>query len=180
MEEERDLREKEKEVANNPAEDYIFQVSEIHKIGLKFWDGFKLYIDQNKSEDFTYVSAFDLCEKIKKGKNLTSKEISFGKKVLNFIENNPEIIEEIKALSKLEETETIEIKVIYDRFKQINKDEWERLFAIAEHKQVFSNIEFANIKSFRISLTKKELIKEQALLHAYESLKKLKRFGIKI
>ena len=180
MEEERDLREKEKEVANNPAEDYIFQVSEIYKMGLKFWDGLKFHIDKNKSADFEYMSAFSICEKIKKSKNLTSKDISFGKKVLIFISDKPYLIEGIKAFSKLEEVETIEIKEIYDRFQQISKDEWERLLAIAEHKQVFNNIELANIKSVRNSLVKKELIKEQALLHAYKSIKQLKRFGIKI
>ena len=179
-EDERDLREKEKEVANNPAEDYIFQISEIYKIGLKFWDGLKFYIDKNKPADLDYMSTFDICEKIKKSKNLTSKDISFGQKVLNIIDDKPELVEKIKTLSELEEPDIVEIKMIYDRFQQTSKDEWERILAIAEHKQIFNNIELANIKSVRISLTKKEMIKEQALLHAYKSLQKLKRFGIKI
>lgn len=73
-----------------------------------------------------------------------------------------------------------ELKDIYDRLSRLTKNEWERIFAIAEHKQIFINIEMANLKSVNISFTKKELIKEQAILHAYESLKKLRRFGIEI
>jgi len=180
-EKERDLREKEKEVANNPAEDYIFKISEIYKLGLKFWDGLKKYIEQNNlQEKFAYMSAYDVWECIKKCKNLTTKDINFGLKVLDFLEENYELTDEIKSLSKLEDTAMPELKDIYDRFLRVSKDEWERLIAIADHKQVFTNVEMANVKSIRISLTKKEIIKEQAILHAYKSLKKLKQFGIKI
>ena len=179
-EEERDLREKEKEVDINNVEDSIFLISEIYKMGLKFWEGLKFYIDKNKPDDLAYMSAFNLCEKIKKGKNLTSKEIAFGRKVFDFIDEKPELIDEIKTLSKLEDTETIEIKFIYDKLLLLSKNDWDRIIAIAEHKNIFSNIELANVKSVRISLIKKETIKEQALLHTYESLKKLKRFGINI
>ena len=180
-EEERDLREKEKEKADNPAEDYILNVSEIYKLDLKFWDGFKSYIEQNNlQEKFAYMSAYSVWECIKKGKNLTAKDINFGLKVLNFLDENHELTDEIKSLSKLEDTAMPELKDIYDRFLRVSKDEWERLIAIADHKKVFTNVEMANVKSVRISLTKKEIIKEQAILHAYKSLKKLKQFGIKI
>ena len=179
-EEDRDLREKEKENSQNPAEDYIYKVGKIYKLGLKFWDGLKQYIEKNKPEELPYMSAYDVWACIKKAKNLTNKEINFGQKVLIFLENQPELIDEIKALSKLEETEMFELKDIYDRLSRLTKNEWERIFAIAEHKQIFINIEMANLKSVNISFTQKELIKEQAILHAYESLKKLRRFGIEI
>jgi hypothetical protein len=179
-EEERDLREKEKETTANTAEETIFIISEIYKMGLKFWEGLKFYIDQNKCTDLEYIGAFELHEKIKKGKNLTSKEIAFGRKVFDFIDEKSELIDEIKTLSKLEDTETVEIKFIYDKLLLLSKDDWDRVIAIAENMNIFNNIELANVKSVRISLTKKETIKEQALLHAYESLTKLKRFGIKI
>lgn len=179
-EEERDLREKEKENSQNPAEDYIYKVGKIYKLNLKFWDGLKQYIENNKHEELPYMSAYDVWVCIKKAKNLTNKEINFGQKILTLLEKKPELIDDIKELSNLEETETIELKDIYDRLARLTKNEWERVFAIAEHKQVFANVEMANIKSVSNSLTKKEIIKEQAILHAYESLKKLNRFGIKI
>jgi hypothetical protein len=175
---ERDEREKEKEIDTNDIESTLFVISEIYKLGLKFWDGFGIYLNKNKSENFDYWTALELCDKLKNQQNI--KEISFGKRVLDFIQKNPSIIEEIKSLSKLEETETIEIKTIYDKLLFLKKEDWDKWIAVAEQTKVFNNHELANIKSVRISLTKKELIKERALLKAYESLKKLRKFGIKI
>ena len=175
---ERDEREKEKEVDTNDIESIIFVISEIYKLGLKFWDGFKIYLDRNNSED--YMTAFELHEKLKKGKNLLPKDISFGKRVLNLIQENPSVLEEIKSLSKLEETETVEIKPVYDKLLLWKKEDWDKWISLADQTKIFNNIELANVKSVRISVTKKELIKEQALLKAYESLKKLRKFGLKI
>jgi hypothetical protein len=179
-EKERDLREKDKEIDINNVEDSIFLVSEIYKMGLKFWEGLKFYIDKNKLADLEYMSAFDLHGKLKKEKNLTSKEIAFGKKVFDFIEGTPELIDEIKSLSKLEEIKTVEIKFIYDKLLLLSKDNWDRIIDVANHTKIFNNIELANVKSVRISLSKKEIVREQALIKTHESLKKLKRFGIKI
>ena len=46
--------------------------------------------------------------------------------------------------------------------------------------KIFSIPELSNVESVRNSLIKKEKIKEQAIFKAYESIKKLKKFGIKI
>ena len=177
---ERDEREKEKEIETTNVENTIFVISEIYKLGLKFWDGFKIYLDKNKPKDFDYLTARELYDKLKTYKNLIPKEISFGKKVLNFIQENPSVVEEIKSLSKLKEVVAIEIKPIYDKLLLLKKKDWDKWIAVAEQTKVFNNHELANIKSVRISLIKNELIKEQALLKAYESLKKLSKWGMEI
>ncbi|MDP2175216.1 MAG: hypothetical protein Q8K70_04825 [Bacteroidota bacterium] len=51
---------------------------------------------------------------------------------------------------------------------------------VASQTKIFDNLEFSNIKSVQTSLTKKEKIKKQALIKAYESIKKLKKFGVKL
>jgi hypothetical protein len=38
----------------------VFIVSEIQKMGLKFWDGFRYYIDSKKPDGFDWSIAFDL------------------------------------------------------------------------------------------------------------------------
>ncbi|HNR85172.1 MAG TPA: hypothetical protein PKN22_09865 [Taishania sp.] len=48
------------------------------------------------------------------------------------------------------------------------------------HTKVFDNLELANVKTVQTALAKKEKIKEQSLIRAYESLNKLKKFGINI
>ena len=51
---------------------------------------------------------------------------------------------------------------------------------VASQTKVFDHLEIANVKTVQTALAKKEKIKEQALIRAYESLKKLKKFGFKI
>jgi hypothetical protein len=177
-EEEKVQRESEKEVDANSVEDSIFIVSEIQKMGLKFWDGFRQYIDLNKPDGYDWSSAFDLVSSLRKSKNLTSREIAFGKKVLDYVQESPHLITEVKALSKLEETEIVEVKFIYDKLLLVSKDDWRRIIDLANQTKIFNNLELANVKSVQSSLTKKEKVKEQALIKAYESIKKLKKFGI--
>lgn len=179
-EEEKQNRENEKELDTNDVENTIFVISEIHKMGLKFWDGLKIYLNRNPQENFNEMLLFDLFKKLKERKNLVQREISFGKKVLDFIGQKPELIDEIKSLSKLEDTESVEIKVIYDRLLLISKEEWKQMIDLATQTKIFTLPELANVKSVQTALAKREIVKEQSLLSAYESMKKLKRFGIKI
>lgn len=179
-EEEKEQRENEKEINTNNVEDSIFIVSEIQKLGLKFWDGMKTYIDTNKPDGVDWSLAFDLFKKLNEHKNLTNREINFGKKVLDFVQENPALLEQIKLLSTLPEKEIIEVKFIYDKLLLISKDDWKRIIDLASQTKMFDNLEFANVKSVQASLSKKENVKEQALIKCYESIKKLKRFGIVI
>ena len=179
-EEEKAQRENEEEIDTNSVEDSIFIVSEIQKMGIKFWDGFRKYIDMNKPEGFEWSIAFDLVSKLSKSNNLTSREINFGKKVLEYIRTSPQLIEEVKALSKLEESEIVEVKFIYDKLLLISKEDWKRIIDIANQTKIFNNLELSNVKSVQTSLLKKEKVKEQALIRTYDSIMKLKKFGIKI
>lgn len=176
--EERDKREKEKETDINNVEDAVFLISEIYRMGLKFWDGFKIFINKNNLKDFDYIVSFDLLKKLKENKNLTSREISFGQRAINYINSNPSLIDEIKLLSRLEDKEIIEVKFMYDKLSLLTKEDWSRIVDLASQTKIFDNLELENVKSVQISLVKKENIKEQALIKAYNSLKKLKRFGI--
>lgn len=178
--EEKEQRENEKELDTNRVEDSVFIVSEIQKLGLKFWDGFKLYINKNNLDSFDWSLAFDIHNRLSKNKNLTTREIAFGKKVIDFLQLNPKIVEEVKALSKLEEMEIVEVKFIYDKLLMISKEDWKRIIDIANQTKIFNDLELSNVKAVQTALSKKEMVKEQALIRAYESLKKLKKFGIKI
>lgn len=62
----------------------------------------------------------------------------------------------------------------------LQKEDWKRIIDLASQTKIFNNLELANVKSVQTSLAKKEKIKEQALIRAYESMKKLKKFGINI
>ena len=179
-EEEKIIRENEKEIDTNNVEDAVFLISEIQKMGLRFWDGFKIYIDKNKPDGFDFMLMFDLLKKLKEQKNMTSREVTFGKKVIDFVQTNPSLVEEIKSLSNLEDKEIVEVKFMYDKLLLLSKDDWKRIIDVAGHTKIFNNLELANVKSVQTSLSKKEIIKEQALIRCFESLQKLKKFGIKV
>jgi hypothetical protein len=177
---ERTQRENERETNNNNIEDSIFTVSEIQKMGLKFWDGFRIYIERGKIDEFDWSLAFDITNKLRNSINLSAREISFGKKVIEFINSKPSLYEEVKSLSNLEDSQFVEVKFIYDKLLLISKDDWKRIFDISNHTNIIINLELSNLKAVYNSINKKEIVKEQALIKAYESIKKLKRFGIKV
>lgn len=179
-EEEKLQRDSEKEVNTNSIEDSVFIISEIQKMGLKFWDGFRIHIDKNKSADFDWSTAFDIVSSLSKNKNLSSREINFGKKVLDYIQSEPQLIDDVKKLSNYEESETIELKFIYDKLLLLSKNDWNRIIDLASQTKIFDSLELANIKSVQSTLAKKQLVREQALIQSYKSLEKLKKFGILI
>jgi hypothetical protein len=178
--EEKSLRDNEKEINSNSVDDSIYLISEIYKLGLKFWDGFLKYIQLNNIKEYDWNTAFDLVSKLKKQSNLNTVEKLLGKNVLKYVNANPDIIEKIKSLSKFIETDTIEIKFIFDRLSLISKEDWKRIIDLGSQTKLFDNLELSNIKTVQNSILRKEIIKEQSLIKAYDSIKKLSKFGFKI
>lgn len=178
--EEKENRENEKDLNVNNVEDTVFIISEIQKLGLKFWDGFKFHIEKNSLNEFDWTQCLDLLNRIRNKKNLTNRDISYGKRVLDLIEENPKLMDEIKSLSKLDETAVIEVKFIYDRLLLLSKDDWKRIIDLATQTSVFEYLEISNVKQVNTAIMRKESVKEQALIKCYESIQKLKKFGVKV
>lgn len=179
-EDEKDQRESEKELNMNNVDDTLFVISEIHSLGAKFWDGLKRFLIDNEVAELDKIIIHDIYSRIKNGTNLALREIAHGKKVLDFINEDLEIIDEIKDCSDVPESESPNIKSIYDRLSLLSKDEWNRYLDLGGQTKIFDNLELANIKTVYNTMLKNELIKEQALLKCYSSLLKLKKFGVKI
>ena len=76
--------------------------------------------------------------------------------------------------------EYVEIKFMFDRLKLLSKDDWKKIIDLANQTNIFTIPEFGNVKSIQSAISKNEQIKEQSLMKAFESLLKLKRFGISI
>lgn len=100
--------------------------------------------------------------------------------MIQYLSENSTFYEEVKALSKFEDQESIEIKCMFDRLKLLSKDDWKRIIDLANQTQIFTIPELGNVKSIQSAITKNEQIKEQSLIKAFESLLKLKRFGMRI
>lgn len=177
---EKDERESEKEINTNNEEDRLFVVSEIHKFGLKFWDGFCKYLINHPTDNFNPESVEAVFKNLQKGKNLLPRDITIGKKTIALLSENPALFEKIKGFSKLADQDQIEIKFIFDKFKLVSKDDWKRIIDLASQTKSFTIPEMGNVKSIQSALVKNEQVKEQALLKCYESILKLKKFGILI
>ena len=177
---EKDERDNEKEIDTNNQEDRLFIISEIHKFGLKFWDGFYKYLNTNHLEGFNKDSVEEVLKAIQKNKNLLPRDITIGRKIMQYLAENPSFLEELKTLSKFEEKESVDIKSIFDRLKLLSKDDWKKIINLADQTKIFTIPELGNVKSIQSAISKNEQIKEQSLMKAFESLLKLKRFGISI
>ena len=178
--EEKENRENEKEIDTNNQEDRLFVISEIHKLGLKFWNGFVMYLGRNSIEGFNVNSVEEVFKNIQKGKNLLPRDITIGRKLMQYLDENPSFLEEIKALSKMEDKESVELKFMFDRLKLLSKDDWKRIIDLANQTKIFTIPELGNVKSIQTAIAKNEPLKEQSLMKVFESLLKLKRFGVKI
>ena len=177
---EKDERDNEKEIDTNNQEDRLFIISEIHKFGLKFWDGFYKYLNTNHLEGFNKDSVEEVLKAIQKNKNLLPRDITIGRKIMQYLAENPSFLEELKTLSKFEEKESVDIKSIFDRLKLLSKDDWKKIINLADQTKIFTIPELGNVKSIQSAISKNEQIKEQSLMKAFESLLKLKRFGISL
>jgi len=177
---EKEERENEKEIDTNNQEDRLFIISEIYKFGLKFWDGFFIYLGSNPLEDFNRNSVEEVLKAIQKNKNLLPRDITVGRKTIQYLSENPSFLEEIKVLSKFQDKESVEIKFMFDRLKLLSKNDWKKITDLANQTKIFTIPELGNVKSIQSSIAKNEQIKEQSLIKAFESLVKLKKFGIKV
>lgn len=185
--EEVELRDKEKESTDESADDKIHLVSQIKEKGIEFWDGFKNYIDKEKIAEFDYYKLMDLVNRLKKNQNLRTQDLRIGKKVCEFINETPSLLDRVKKYSKIDESQVTkshegasDLKAIYDRLKLLKEDDWKKAIDIGEQTKIFSYQELSNVKYVHLGIKKKEKIKENPIIKAYNSLIKLKKFGIKI
>ncbi|GIZ09228.1 AIPR family protein [Flavobacterium sp. UMI-01] len=171
-------REIETEEVGNKSENNLMSINTILSFGNKFWDGVsKWSINIEELKDFT-TDTWEIANKIKKAKNLNSRDISIGKKILSHIEENNVNIDIIKSLSNEIEVAVVDVKAIYDRLKLISKSDWSKIFDLGEQTKIFDNLELLNLKSVQKSISKNEIIKEVNIINALKSLKKLKKYGL--
>ena len=107
-------------VLETKAENNLLDIAKIMGLGNKFWDGLSKYALNEESLKAFSTDVWEISNKIKKTKNLNSRDISLGNKVLKIIEDNKLDLETIKGMSNEVETEIIDIKAVYDRLRLIS------------------------------------------------------------
>lgn len=139
---------------------------------------YSLALERARNEIPRERDIWEISNKVKKAKNLNSRDISLGNKVLKIIEENNIDVEIIKEMSNEIEKEIIDIKAVYDRLKLISKNDWNKIFDIGEQTKIYDALELSNLKSVFKSIIKDEIIKEINLIKALESVKKVSKFGL--
>ena len=172
-------REIETEEIDNKSENNLMSINKILGFGNKFWDGVsKWSMNIEELKEFS-TDVWEIASKIKRAKNLNSRDIAIGNKLLSHIEENNVDVNTIKSFSNEIEVEVIDVKAIYDRLKLISKNEWSKIFDLGEQTKIFDNLELANLKSVQKSISKSETVKEVNIVNALKSIKKLTKFGLK-
>jgi hypothetical protein len=171
-------REIETEEIDNKSENNLMSINKILGFGNKFWDGVsKWSMNIEELKEFS-TDIWEIASKIKRAKNLNTRDIAIGNKLLSHIENNNIDVDTIKSLSNEIEVEVIDVKAIYDRLKLISKNDWSKIFDLGEQTKIFDNLELANLKSVQKSISKSETVKEVNIVNALKSIKKLAKFGL--
>lgn len=172
------FRELENEIDENISENNLMKITKILGYGNRFWDGLSKFSLSDLFLNSFSTDIWEISNKIKRSKNLNSRDISIAIKVLRIIEDNKIDIESIKELSNEIEKEVTDVKAVYDRLKLIKKSEWSKIFDLGEQTKIFDNLELLNLKSVYRSISKNESIKEINILNALKSIKKLTKFGL--
>ncbi len=177
--EEVETREVETEEIDNKSENNLMNVNKILGFGNKFWDGASKWLIDIEELKTLSTDVWEISNKIKKSKNLNSRDLTIGNKVITHIEENNINIDYIKSLSNEIEVEVIDVKALYDRLKQISKNDWSKIFDLGEQTKIFDNLELMNLKSVQKSISKNDIVKEINIVNAMKSLKKLAKYGQK-
>ena len=172
-------RELENEIDESISENNLMKITKILGYGNRFWDGLSKFSLSDLFLNAFSTDIWEISNKIKRSKNLNSRDISIAIKILRIIEENKMDIESIKELSNETETELTDIKAVYDRLKLIKKSDWSKIFDLGEQTKIFDNLELLNLKSVYRSISKNENIKEINIINALKSIKKLSKFGLK-
>jgi hypothetical protein len=173
------VREIETEIIENRSENNLMSINKIISFGNKFWDGVSIWsLNINEFKEFS-THLWEIANKIKRSRNLNSRDISLGNKILSYIEQNNINIDTLNSLSNEVNVEVSDIKAIYDRLKLISKNDWNKIFDIGDQTKIFDNLELLNLKSVQKAILRNDLVKEVNLVKALESLKKINKYGIK-
>ena len=176
-------REIEDEIVKLNIEEEVINKDTILSLGLKFWDGLKIYIRNNNLFDQIEIDLLDLIHNILNNKNLTNKNQIVGKMAMKIINDNNIDIEIIKSVSLKKDSEeaVISLKSIYDRINLLSIKDWKKFIDLITQTKSGDEMEISNLKSVSNMILKKDKsIRENSLIKAHELLLRTsKRFKIK-
>ena len=153
----------------------------ISDLGIRFWDGlFKYNIRTNILSKYEDNMLSSIRRKMKFSGNFTENEISVGVRIIEKVEQLKVNFKDITILSEFDESESIDPSALYNRLLLIDDSKWRQIIDLGEQTGTLTFKELSVIKTVRQKLKRKENIDLKRMKIVDESLKKLKKFGIKV
>jgi hypothetical protein len=153
----------------------------ITDLGIRFWDGLFTYNIRtrvlSKYEDNILST---IRRKMKFSGNFTDNEILVAIRIIEKMKELKINFKEVSNLSKLEEKLMIDPSILYNRLLLIDEAKWRQILDLGEQTGSFSFKEMSVIKTVRQKLKRKENIDLKRMNIVDTSLKRLKKFGIKV
>ena len=153
----------------------------ITDLGIRFWDGLYTYnLRTGILSEYEDNILSSIKRKLKFSGNFTKNEVLIGIRIIENVSQLKLSFEEISNLSKLDDTETIDPSLLYNRLLLIDDSKWKQILDLGEQSGSFSFKDISVIKTVRQKLKRKENIDLKRMKIVHDSLKRLKKFGIKV
>ncbi len=161
------------------AEKYA-NLQRITGLGLRFWDGLNIYMIRTSILTTTQQNAAaSIRGKLKRNGNFSEYDISKGMELLDSLVASKANFNEIANLSGLQEKETVDPSILYNRFSKLNKPDWDQILQLGEQTGALTFKDISVIKTVAQKLKRKENIDLRRLQIVETAVGKLKKFGIK-
>ena len=118
--------------------------------------------------------------KLKFTGSFTDNEVLVAVRIIEKVLELKINIKEVSNLSKLEEIQTIDPSALYNRLLLIDEAKWSQILDVGEQTGTISFKEISVIKTVRQKLKRKENIDLRRMKIIEDSLKRLKKYGIKV
>ena len=149
--------------------------------GIKFWDGLEKYTETTKIlSQYQENFANKIKKKLINSGTLTDVEIRKGVEIIDMINELEIDFDSIINLSKYKEIELVDPSLLYNRFQNINDEDWKRIIDLGEQTGTLSFNEICVIKSAIKKLKAKENLDIKRMKTVEDALQKVSKFGIKI
>lgn len=153
----------------------------LSELGLRFWDGlYKYNIKANVLTTYEDNMLSSIRKKMKFSGDFTDIEIQIGLRIIAKLNELNINFDEITKLSSLDENQNLDPSSLYNRLLLIDETQWQQILDLGEQTGVFSFKETSVIKTVRQKLKRKENIDLRRMQVVYDSLGRLKKYGIKV
>lgn len=156
-------------------------LEKITSLGFRFWDGLCIYMLKTDILSVFQQNYVNIIRgKLKRNGNFTDAEIEKGGQIIDILTNQNIDFENIKTLSKSEETNTVDPTVVYNRLKSIDSETWKKVIALGEQANKLSFNQISVIKTVIQKLKTQENIDLKRLGIVSDALDEVKKYGLNI